>query len=959
MCSCSRAVQTLLTVLWIATQSSASDRVEWNTSRVVGKPEPPKPYAVSRIYPELEFQQPVELVPLGSSGKMLLLEVGGKVFTFDDSKECKDADLAFDLAAIKTQFMRAYAICPHPNFDENRKIFICYAHNPVARPDGTKLSSFTLEMTETPTIDPASEEILLTWASGGHNGCAIRFDDEGYLYFSAGDGARPYPPDEYNVSQDLSDLRSTICRIDVDRREDGRGYAIPSDNPFVDFPNARPEIWAFGFRNPWRFSIDPVSQKIFCGDVGWELWELLFLVERGGNYGWSIFEGPQPIRSDIQQGPGEIIKPLVAYPHTEGLSITGGFTYRGSDLPELAGQYIYGDYVTGLIWGMTHKDGNVQSTAVLSEAGIPIISFCETRDHEILVLSYEGGIYKLIENPEQGRASNFPKKLSETGLFASMETLETALGVYPYTARHTAFRDGATSEFAVGVPGSETIRTGRQKRNWNYPKDTVFSKTLSLDVAMKNGQSYPRRVETQILHYDGATWQPYCYVWNEEQTDAHLISSAGDQSEFQVLNSHGEVETLNWRHHSQSECRACHIKQTGGALAFSYENLGSMDELAHAGDLNHSNLSASKAEVRSQVDWFVELSILDKRAPQGWNIQQMVAADQADATLEQRARSYLAANCAHCHCRGGGGTVALDLLYNNATGAINAVDFSATQGTFGLDAPKVIVPGAPERSVMYYRMATSGKGHMPKLWTRQNDEAGLKLIHEWISSMPSASAGPTAGSDDAKASSTTSVALQDFHRLLSSPAEVRSQVAEQQLKSGDLVVQGIFERFVAPDKRKKRLGNHINSDAILKLSGNSTSGEKLFADTQISQCNKCHRVGGSGQMIGPDLTDIAKKRSPEQLLKSILDPSAEIDPQFTTHAVLTFDGQIVTGLKLEGTADSTVLRSADGKTHTIPNEDIDQITRQTSSLMPVGLAAEMTAQELADLLAYLSSLKGD
>src|SRR5690606_21685922 len=158
------------------------------------------------------------------------------------------------------------------------------------RPDGTRLSRFRMTTDSPPRIDPHSEEILLTWPSGGHNGCAIRFDSAGYLYFSTGDGARPFPPDEYDVSQDLSDLRATICRIDVDRPVDVRCYAIPPNNPFLELSNACHEIWAYGFRNPWRFTIDHASGELFCGDVGWEHRELIHDVQRGGNHGWSIFE---------------------------------------------------------------------------------------------------------------------------------------------------------------------------------------------------------------------------------------------------------------------------------------------------------------------------------------------------------------------------------------------------------------------------------------------------------------------------------------------------------------------------------------------------------------------------------------------------------------------------------------------------------------------------------------------
>lgn len=254
--------------LLLASPLTAAERVPWTTSRLIGSPDPPKEYHVQRVYPQLEFDQPVELMPLADTGKMMILEVTGKLYTFEDDPACAKPELAIDVEPLIDNFRRAFGFGVHPNFSENRQVFIVYAGNPVARPDGTRLSRFV--MSDDFTIDPNSEEILLTWHSGGHNGCAIRFDSKGLLYFSLGDGARPFPPDEYDVSQDLSDLRASICRIDVDHRDGDLPYSIPKDNPFIDTPGARPEIWAYGFRNPWRFTIDPETDRLLCGDVGWE-----------------------------------------------------------------------------------------------------------------------------------------------------------------------------------------------------------------------------------------------------------------------------------------------------------------------------------------------------------------------------------------------------------------------------------------------------------------------------------------------------------------------------------------------------------------------------------------------------------------------------------------------------------------------------------------------------------------
>ncbi|MEO1526239.1 MAG: PQQ-dependent sugar dehydrogenase [Planctomycetota bacterium] len=411
--------------------SFAEDRVPWTSSRVVGTPDPPKDYRVERVYPKLEFFHAVEIAPLGNTGRMAVLDVTGRLFTFKDSQECDKADLALELKPRTENFRSSFTFALHPDFDENHQVFIVYASNPVAKPDGSRLSRFTMTMSDPPVIDPESEEVLLTWASGGHNGCAIRFDQEGLLYFSAGDGARPYPPDEYDVGQDLSDLRATICRIDVDHPEGDLPYSIPEDNPFLDTPGARPEIWAFGFRNPWRYCFVPGTNRILCGDVGWELWEMVFDVRRGGNYGWSVYEGPQPIRSDIERGPAEISKPLVSYPHTVGQSITGGVVYEGNELPELNGFYLYGDYVTGLLWGLKVDDPTASWNPVLAETGMPIITFGNDRQGEPLVVSYEGGLYKLVRNELAGQPnSSFPRRLSETGLFESITHLTPAPGVY-------------------------------------------------------------------------------------------------------------------------------------------------------------------------------------------------------------------------------------------------------------------------------------------------------------------------------------------------------------------------------------------------------------------------------------------------------------------------------------------------------------------------------------------------
>ena len=240
----------------------SGERPGWETSRIIGSPEAPKPFSVQRVYPKLQFNQPVELMAVPQSNKMMLLEVTGQLFIFENDDNCAKADLVADFKPLIEKFRRAYGFALHPDFANNRQLFLAYAGDPVACPEGSRLSRFIVSESEPFRVDLGSEEVLLTWPSGGHNGCAIRFDSRGLLYFSVGDGAKPFPPDEYDVSQDLSDLRSSICRIDVDHPSKGRSYSIPPENPFVNVPGARGEIFAYGFRNPWRFTIVPDTDQI-------------------------------------------------------------------------------------------------------------------------------------------------------------------------------------------------------------------------------------------------------------------------------------------------------------------------------------------------------------------------------------------------------------------------------------------------------------------------------------------------------------------------------------------------------------------------------------------------------------------------------------------------------------------------------------------------------------------------
>src|SRR5439155_3840603 len=234
-----------------------------------------------------------------------------------------------------------------------------------------------------------------------------------------------------NTGQDCSDLLSSVLRIDVDHKGEPGGvsprvnYAIPKDNPFLGMKGVRPEIWAYGFRNPWRMSFDRQTGQLWVGDVGWELWEMVHKVEKGGNYGWSIVEGRQPIKPNQKPGPTPIRPPMIELPHTIAASVTGGYVYRGKKFPELAGAYVFGDWETRRIWAARFDGDRVTEMPEIVKLGIRMAAFGEDNDGEIYFAEYDHGtLHTLARNDAAGKNTNFPTKLSETGLFKDVKKHE-------------------------------------------------------------------------------------------------------------------------------------------------------------------------------------------------------------------------------------------------------------------------------------------------------------------------------------------------------------------------------------------------------------------------------------------------------------------------------------------------------------------------------------------------------
>ena len=964
------ALTAFLAIASFTLSAAPAQREAWTTSRIIDSPEPPPPYTVERRFPNLEFKNPVEFVAEPGSDRWWMVELDGKVWTFKNDNGVTTRELAIDLKHAIGPKTRAYGLAFHPDYETNRQIYLCYITD-QKQENGTHVSEFRVDKAPPPVVDSKSERILIRWRSGGHNGGSLKFGPDGFLYISTGDSEVPSPPDPLNTGQDVSDLLASILRIDVDRAEGGLNYAVPRDNPFIGVGDARPEIWAFGFRNPWRMSFDRKTGELWVGDVGWELWEMVFRIERGGNYGWSIMEGSQQtVKPDNPRGPAPISPPIAEHPHTEAMSVTGGFVYHGDRLPGLKGAYLYGDYVTGKMWALRARQGVRKSLEEIATTNLRVICFGEGHDGEIYAVDYNGGIHRFVENQANDASAAFPRKLSETGLFASTRNQTPAKGVIPYYINVEPWSDHATGNRFVAIP--DLGRLGVHKQNnpgigiirgkWSFPTNSVVAKTVLLEMERGNPDS-SRRLETQVLHFDGLNWNPYNYIWNDDQTDATLSGPEASERVFEIADKSAPngKRKQTWHFASRAECMLCHTPRGGVIYGFTPEQLDGI----HGSGNDLDRLSALG---------------LFKQPVNRKKLKRMPAPHDSSATLESRARAYLHVNCSHCHMRGGGGTAVFDVRHPLTTDKTLLIDTPPSQGAFGIEDARIVAPGRPFHSTLPYRMAKLGSGRMPHFGSNLVDQEGVRLMLDWISAMPAPEFtkaqpwnwdqfermlqtlpdGPKAARNAAidQHLSDTANALR-LARAVQEPAfaaQLKQELIARAATHPKPETRDLFERFLPEDQRAKRLGTSFDPSVVLSKQGDASRGRQVFFRESV-QCINCHRLENRGRELGPDLSKIGAKYPRAQLLKHLTEPSKFIDPKFIAYEIETKDDESLSGFIVKRTEKALTLKTVNAETVTIKRGDYVSIRPSTISTMPFGILQSLTTQEAADLLTFLGTLK--
>jgi uncharacterized repeat protein (TIGR03806 family) len=722
-------------------------RVPWTTSKVIGSPEPPPPYRTEPAFPKLpKFEEPLDLTYAPGTNRLFVAGRWGKIWSFVNDKNADKADLALEFKGAKDskgEPMKQviYAIAFHPKFKENGFIYVTWIPNPETegQPKGSRVSRFVVKG-EPPVVNLASEKIIFEWPNGGHNGGCLKFGPDGMLYIVTGDGSGI--ADQFDIGQDLGSIFAKLLRIDVDHPANGKAYGIPKDNPFVNMANARPEVYAYGLRQLWRYSFDRKTGDLWGGEVGQDLWESIYKIQKGGNYGWSVMEGTHPFRPERKKGPTPILKSVIEHSHTDFRSITGGFVYHGKRLAELKGNYIYGDFDTGRVWTARWDPAPVNQALhwEIARTTYRIVSFGEDAEGEVYFVDFTGGgIHQLVKAEKvDDSAKNFPRKLSETGVFASTKDHKVAAGIIPYSVNAQLWGDHALKERFLAIPGDGQIGfdditypqpSPGAPPGWRFPNGTVLVKTFAMEMERGNPKS-KKRLETRLLHfqqfpgtqeYGDQYWRGYTYVWNDDQTDAELLEAGGKDITVKVKVD-GKLVEQPYHFPSRAECTLCHTNAAKFALGPSTLQMNR--------DHDYGGTVANQLATLEHIGLFS-----NKLPAPPEKLPKLTDYDDPKASLEARARSYLHSNCSHCHMKWGGGNAEFNLLSTLSLKDTRLLDLAPQHGDMGIKNARLLVPGHPEQSLIAHRMNITTLGRMPHIGSKVVDDKAVTLIRDWIRSL--------------------------------------------------------------------------------------------------------------------------------------------------------------------------------------------------------------------------------
>lgn len=352
-------------------------------------------FSLQNAFPNLTFTNPVDLQHAGDgTDRIFIVEQAGIIYVIQNNPQTTVKKIFLNIVDSVSSGgeMGLLGLAFHPNYESNGYFYVNYTKSSPYR--RTLISRFKVSSTNPDSADRSSGTILMEIAQpySNHNGGQLAFGPDGYLYIALGDGGSGGDPQNY--AQNRSSLLGKLLRINVDQTQGSLNYSIPPDNPFANNTQGfREEIYAYGLRNPWRFSFDFSTGQLWCGDVGQSAREEIDIITNGGNYGWRCYEGTLPYNTTGCTGTN-YLPPIWDYPRSEGYSVTGGYVYRGPNLPELFGKYIYGDYGTRKIWALSYDGVSPATNQFLVTCNSSISSFGVDLNNELYVVGYNGIIYR-------------------------------------------------------------------------------------------------------------------------------------------------------------------------------------------------------------------------------------------------------------------------------------------------------------------------------------------------------------------------------------------------------------------------------------------------------------------------------------------------------------------------------------------------------------------------------------
>lgn len=673
--------------------------------------------ALQRVFAGVSFAQPLGLLQApGDDSRWFVLEKGSgtagtaRVRAFANTPNVSTASNFLSLTVNANFEGGLLGMAFHPNWVTNRQAFLSFT-------EGVPMVSVVARFTSTDgglTLDPATRQdvIRINQPADNHNGGHIAFGPDGLLYIGLGDGGGGGDP--LGAAQDTTDLLGSMLRLNV---TGATPYSIPLDNPFAGgaFCSADhgvtagncPEIYAWGLRNPWRWSFDSATGDLWAADVGQSAREEIDRIQRGGNYGWDCREGTATFASPAAScsTASGLIDPVHEYGPSLGSSVTGGYVYRGSALPALVGRYLFADYGSGRIWRLV-PSGSGFAAEELLDTTLSIASFGQGNDGELYVVDIAGGgLYKIVAGTGGAPGASLPTLLSATGCVNPQSPSQAASGLVPYAPAAPFWSDHAAKERWLALPNRTAIGVASDG-DFALPIGTVLMKHFRLNGTL---------IETRLFmrHPDG-DWAGYTYEWNAQGSDATLVQG-------------GKTVTIgaqSWRYPSGGECLTCHTAAAGFALGL------------ETAQLNKDLTYASTGRTANQLRTLDAISMFT--TPLGDPTLRPAMPDPFDAAapLAARARAYLHTNCAQCHRPNGPTQSALDLRFSTLLSSTNACGVQPQFGDLGLGAAaRIIAPGSPADSVLVARANRRDASGMPPLASSVVDAAGVALLESWVAGL--------------------------------------------------------------------------------------------------------------------------------------------------------------------------------------------------------------------------------